>query len=551
VVPEYRPFPVASLPRGLREYVEAVGKWADADPAFAALPALTVAGAAIGLAVCASPKRKFEEPPLLWSCTVADSGTGKSPCLKPSADMAIAIDRRLRTRFQDARKKYETDLQAWKDADPQDPDAKPFKPVREYFFLIDTTIERLAENIGASPRGVIVVRDELSGWFGSFTRYSGKVDGSDLPNWLSIFDAGPIRYHRKTGEPRDVESDRGFAAVCGGIQPAILRDTLANPAFITSGLAARMLFAMPPKWCPGYTDDDLDAEVEVRFARSLDFLRELPFDPKSGPAKVGLDCTAQARFKALSNEFAATAGNTDGGPMSAALPKASRLALRLALIWHCVEEAAEGRDPAKGTIGEAAMTAGETLARWFIGEAERVYAMLGEKPEDRSARLLTDWIRSKKGGRVRPRDLQRKNDRQFPTADAAVLVLDGLVSAGFGRWEDEPSPATGGHVGRVFVLRSSSPSDTRHSPTLDTGTTAVTDDPASDTRSDSDTDTSGFPGECERVSANVGCRTDTNGATATPPTPAPGAEQVSDAPPTTKVRRRANPNRGIDGKGGA
>ena len=66
----------------------------------------------------------------------------------------------------------------------------------------DVTIGRLAENVGRSPRGV-VVRDELSGWFASFTRYSGTADGSDLPNWLSLFAAGPLRYHRKTGEPRD------------------------------------------------------------------------------------------------------------------------------------------------------------------------------------------------------------------------------------------------------------------------------------------------------------------------------------------------------------
>ncbi len=547
----YRPFPLAALPGVLREFVEAVGKWADADPAFAALPALTVAGAAVGLAVCASPKRKFDEPPLLWTCAVADSGTGKSPCLKPSADIAVAIDRRLRARFLTALDRFDADLGAWKDADPPDPATKPTKPKREYFFLIDTTIERLAENIGTSPRGVVVVRDELSGWFASFTRYSGKADGSDMPNWLSLFEAGPLRYHRKTGEPRDVESDRGFAAVCGGIQPAILKDVLSNPAFISSGLAARLVFAMPPKWCPGYTDDELDVEVEARFAAVLDFLRELPFDPKIGPAKVRLDGVALARFKSLSNEFATAAGNTDGGPMSAALPKASRLALRLALVWHCVEEAAAGRDPAKGTIGETAMAAGETLAQWFVGEAERVYAMLGEKPEDRSARLLADWIRAKKGGRVRPRGLQRKNARQYPTADAAERTLDGLVNAGFGRWVDEPSPVNGGHAGRVFVLDPSSPTDTRHSPTLDNDADTVVKDDPSDTRSEAELETPQFLAECERASASVGCRTGIGEPTLPPEAATLPPEQVSDAPPAEKVRRRANPNRGVGGNGGA
>ena len=64
-----------------------------------------------------------------------------------------------------------------------------------------------------NPRGLVVVRDELDGWFQSFARYKGAGGGSDLPTWLSLFDAGPIRYLRRTGEPREVEADRAFVAV--------------------------------------------------------------------------------------------------------------------------------------------------------------------------------------------------------------------------------------------------------------------------------------------------------------------------------------------------
>ena len=71
---------------------------------------------------------------------------------------------------------------------------------------------------------------------------------------------------------------------------------------------------------------------------------KLPFDPGNGPGRVNLDMTALARFKRLNDEFAETAEDLDGGPMAAALPKAVRFALRLALVWHCVTEAAAGRD---------------------------------------------------------------------------------------------------------------------------------------------------------------------------------------------------------------
>jgi len=508
-VPEYRPFPIDALPRTVREFVEAVSRWSDADPAFAALPALTVAGAAVGLAVCASPKRKYAEPPLLWACTVADSGTGKSPGLRPSGDIALAVDQRLKAEYLKAKAQYDADLEAWKAADQPDPGAKPARPQREYFYLIDTTIERLAENIGSSPRGVVVVRDELSGWFGSFTRYAGKVDGSDLPNWLSIFDAGPIRYHRRTGEPRDVEADRRFAAVCGGIQPGILRGVLENPAFLDYGLAARLVYAMPPKKCPGYTDDDLDPATEAALAAALDYLRGLPFDPKAGPADVGLDPAAKDRFRAPCQEFAATAEGIDGGRMSAALPKAARLALRLALIWHCVECAADRCDPRAEPIGDEAMRAGEVLARWFVGEAERVYAMLAEKPEDRSARLLAEWVR-RKGGRVTPRDLQRSN-RKYGSSEEAEDALDALVTAGLGRW-DGPRATGGRPAGRVFVLDATPPADGRPKPTEGDGADGSAPDREADERPTPPLVNPETVGEIGGASACVGRRPDADGS---------------------------------------
>lgn len=459
-VPPYQPFPVEALPPALREFVEETAIAVGCDPAFAALPALTLVGAAAGAAVVVSPKRKFREPPALWCCVVADSGTGKSPALKPFADLAFAIDRRMRATYVAELSRYEGGLKAWKDANG-DPDDKPAKPVREHFAVIDTTIERLAEMLGDSTRGLFLLRDELGGWFGSFTRYKGKGGGSDVPNWLSLFDAGPIRVHRRTGEPRDIEVDRGFISVCGGIQSEILRFHLNDPEYVASGLASRIMFAMPPKACPRWTDVELSAEVEMKFTAVLEQFRSIPFDPVRGPIVLNLAPAALARFKQLNNEFAERAEGVEGGPMSAVLPKAVRFALRLALVHHLLVNAAKGRPLATGVVSLESMQAGELLARWFVGEAERVYAMLAERPGDRAARGLADLVR-RKGGRLRARDLQRSNAGRYPTAAVAEHALDGLVSAGLGEWVVEPPGAKGGAPGKVFVLHQS---DTRQNPT--------------------------------------------------------------------------------------
>ena len=502
-IPSYRPFPVEALPPVLREFSKQVAASVDCDVAFAALPALTVAGAAIGASVVAKPKRGWLEPPAIWACVVADSGTGKSPAMKDSSSQAFEIDRELREAYLVAGDKYKEDtanynalMEAFDPSSGAEKPEKPPKPKREHFAVVDATIERLAEMLGDSPRGLWVVRDELAGWFGSFSRYKSNAGGTDVPNWLSLFDCGAIRVHRRTGEPRDIETDRAFAAVCGGIQPDILAKHLAEPGYVESGLAARILFAAPPKYCPGWTDAELDCETEQRFGDMLRRLRAIPFDTKK-PTELRLEFNALAIFKRLNNEFAARAENVDGGPMSAVLPKAVRYALRFALIHHCVTEAAHGRDAWLGCISEEAMLAGETLSRWFVHEAERVYATIGEDPEEREIRRISELVKRlalRKDGTVCPRDLQRANRGQYPTAEVAEVALDRLAEAGLGTWSDRPVGNSGGRPTRVFTPSVSKPNGLQSDPTQpDTTPKAVLKSPVNS-------------GASEVVSGFVGCR---------------------------------------------
>lgn len=504
-VPEYKPFPVHALPPVLREFATEAADSVDCDPAFAALPALVVAGAAVGNALVVRAKRKYEQPPLLWLLTVGDSGTGKSPAFNPSAERAFCIDRQMKEEFQAAVREYVKAYAEWEAQEEPDPEKQPVGPKRERFAVIDTTIERLTVEAAASRRGLVVVRDEADGWLSSFCRYKGSGGGSDLPNWLSMYEAGPVRYMRRTGEPKEVEADRAFVAVTGGIQPAVLVRTLSDPAFTMSGMAARIGFAWPPKKCPKWSDMELSDETERAFAGVLDTLRKLPFDPQRGPGRVELNAEAFARFKKLNNEFAATAEDLDGGPMAAVMPKAVRFALRLALVHHCVTEAAADRDPGRASVTDESMKAGEELARWFVHEAERVYAMVGEEPGDREARTLAAWVK-RKGGRVRPRDLQRSNAEKYRTAESAEMALDMLVSADVGEWVDDPPKTGGGRPGRVFVLHLHTRPDTRQNPTQPPAGGPDRSDTPPDTTPDTISEIRDFSGVFEVVSGSVGCR---------------------------------------------
>jgi len=124
-------------------------------------------------------------------------------------------------------------------------------------------------------------------------------------------------------------------------------------------------------------------------------------------------------------------------------------------VTRAAEGAAAGAD-ALTKVDALAMNSGIVLARWFANEAERVYAALAESPEEREARWLLETIRAR-GGRISPRDLSQSGPRRLRgNTSAAEGVLEGLVRAGYGVWDEgTPGPA-GGRPSRVFLLSTTS-----------------------------------------------------------------------------------------------
>src|SRR5262249_23238583 len=75
----YQPFPVNALPAPLAEYVREGALALGCDPAYLALPVLAVVASAIGNTRRIRLKGDWEEPAVLWTGLIADSGTLKSP----------------------------------------------------------------------------------------------------------------------------------------------------------------------------------------------------------------------------------------------------------------------------------------------------------------------------------------------------------------------------------------------------------------------------------------------------------------------------------------
>jgi hypothetical protein len=147
------------------------------------------------------------------------------------------------------------------------------------------------------------------------------------------------------------------------------------------------------------------------------------------------------------------------GELSAAWSKLTGYAARFSLICELADWAvSESWDQPPVSIGETAMKAGITLARWFSWETKRIYDSFGESDEDSDICNLIDYIR-RQGGFVASRDLTRGPRRYRGNPDLAEADLEKLVLGGAGRWIPQPTGRDGGRPTRVFCLNGYIPGD--------------------------------------------------------------------------------------------
>jgi hypothetical protein len=381
----YRPFPVDALPEPIRGFVDAGARAISCDPSYLALPLLTAIAAAIGNTRRLELKRGWSVPPILWGAIVGESGTAKTPAFR--LVMRPVRDRQSRSFevFEAQQEEYEAALEAWQEAKKGERGEKPQPPSCERFIVSDTTVEALAPILLANPRGLLLARDELAGWIGSFDRYAGKGKASaDSANWLSMFNAESIIVDRKTGIPRTIHVPQAALCVSGGIQPAILQRALGLE-HRESGLAARLLLTCPPRKAKRWTEADIDPSAEAELGQLFDRLYEL--QPTAGddgerrPSLVRLSGDAKTAWKAYYNAHAIEQADLTGD-MAAAWSKLEEFAARLAVVVHFTRWAA-GDVADETRLGVSSMEAGIILAKWFKHEARRVYAMLDESDAER------------------------------------------------------------------------------------------------------------------------------------------------------------------------
>ncbi len=232
IVPD---FPVHVLPQMVQDYVTSQAMVIGCDPSALAMAALTAFSGALDhrFAVKMMRNGNWWEHPRLWTLLVGDPSRKKTPIIND-------VTRPLERHQNDLRRDYEARLRDYEAAKKNENDdaKKPDPPVR--YVVWDTTTEKLGEILSRSEHGLLVKRDEFSGWIGGMEKYSSsRGAGADRGFWLQAFDGGPHAVDR-IGRGETYIPNLSVSLI-GGIQPAKL---IEMHGLTSDGLLQRFLPVM-------------------------------------------------------------------------------------------------------------------------------------------------------------------------------------------------------------------------------------------------------------------------------------------------------------------
>jgi hypothetical protein len=361
----WNPFPVDILPKCLGQFIETVSNSMMIDPSLVALPALSALASAIGNSRRIKLKNGWTEPSIIWTTVIAESGSTKSPPFE-------AVMQPLRE---------------WQDCD------------KGRTLTANATIEAIAKVLSENPRGIILARNELSGWFASFGEYKLGPFG-DVSTWLELNEGKSIVNDRVANGTLKIA--RSNVSVSGTIQPSILA-TVLKPEFRQNGLLARFLLAAPHEKEKVWTEHDIPDSASQEWR---DLIWSLLAIADEKELLLGQDQEAKKMFIVFYNHYNKQRKDlpVEASDMRAAYPKLIAYAARIALVVQMVRYVGEG---GRADIIEAeSMAAAIKLVEWFKNETMRVYGLLAGAKKQAQEESLLDFIR-RQGGKASARDVQR------------------------------------------------------------------------------------------------------------------------------------------------
>lgn len=435
--------PEGILPPVIEEFARTRADQMGVDPGGLALSALAVCSAAIPDKIKLQVKRHdpdWLESARLWVALIGNPSTRKTPIISTAVRPLRTIDGDMIRVYLEATAAYS--------AMDKDTRATAEKPKQTRALVEDTTVESAQEVLRDNSNGVLLLRDELAGWFGSMERYGGtKGAAADRSFWLEAFNGGAHTANR---------IGRGLVhvpnlSVCllGGIQPEPIR-AIANDMH-DDGLLQRILPVVLGS--AGIGKDEPQSASTNMYGALVQRLHHLE-KPRGNLMEIPLrfDDGAQAiraEMEVKHNGMVQT-WEAINKKLAAHIGKYDSFFARLCVVFHCIEST--GTQPASVITEDTARRVAEFLHRYLFRHALAFYGnVVGLSDRHDKVLATAGYILAHKMQTVSVRDI-RRGDRTMRKMDEreAAEVLSQLDAFG---WLD-PVPLLKNETSPKYQVRS-------------------------------------------------------------------------------------------------
>jgi hypothetical protein len=395
--------PRGILPKQIEDYAFVQAETMGVDPGGVAMAALAVCAAAtpdtIEL-VMKRHSREWTESARLWVGLVGPPSTKKSPIISSTIRPLAKLDAELLRNFLFELKLYEQM--------EKDERKNVEKPVQKRLRLEDTTIEGAQDVLAGSPNGVLLVQDELSGFFGSMDKYSGyRGAAKDRGFWLQSYNGGPYALNR-VGRGAGIIPNLSVTML-GGIQPDVIR-RLSNESY-DDGFLQRMLLIVMRQ--AGIGKDVSMPSVSKQYARLIERLTTLRL-PVSGSSDDDND--GVLRFDNLAQEMRSRLEaehlklmqiETVNRKLAAHIGKYDGLFGRLCVSFHCIQHAYDNYIP-EFVTGDTAERVAKFMRQFLLPHATAFYSGVLKLADDHDRlAAIAGYILARQSTRITNRDIQR------------------------------------------------------------------------------------------------------------------------------------------------
>jgi len=458
--------PVALIPAAFRGWLHDVSTRLQVPLDFPAVPAIVAVASAIGNQVRIMPKAHddWTITPNLWGAIVGRPGTMKSPAI-------LEAIKPLNRLVADAKKEHEEALKAWKfekeaaeirRAAKRDEMKKAAKrgssleefrdemtgdaakePTERRYITNDATVEKYGELLNQNPNGLLIQRDELTGWLRSL---DDEGRAKDRSFYLEAANGtGDYTYDRIGRGTLYIKSIT--TSIIGGIQPGPLQTYLrATLGFGEGddGLIQRFQVMTYPDLPPDWTYVDRWPDSEARNTAFAVF-KALANMPAGLPFERDDDAAAFMRFAPDAQKFfeewlTDLMGNIRSGAfehpaIESHFVKFGRLMPALALVFELVNAAAGAFEPFEPSVSMESAKLAAAWCQFLMAHAKRIYG-LGIAATEIRARALAVHIQKSDVTPSLPegftaRDIYLKHWAGLNTAELVAEPLEMLEYLGW------------------------------------------------------------------------------------------------------------------------